>query len=294
MRITSVKGRPVTALLAGAEGVPADSAAADTAAQSREQGRRGPGGRRGGAGGGAWAFRREYRSTYRSVLGPAERVTSGNWFGTDSTKRGTADSNAVAISMEEDLAEEMGVTLGDRITWDVQGVPVYSVVTSLRAVNWARFEPNFFVVFAPGALERAPHSLATLARVPDAAARGRIQRRLAERAPNVTTVDLGEVQRALESVVDRIILAIRFMALFSLATGTVVLVGAIATSRWQRVREGTLLRTLGATRGQVLRILSVEYAALGLGGGDRRRGIGRGRRLGPLPFVFESRFTLPL
>ena len=78
--------------------------------------------------------------------------------------------------MEEDLAEEMGVTLGDRITWDVQGVPVYSVITSLRAVNWARFEPNFFVVFAPGALERAPHSLVTLARVPDAAARGRTPR----------------------------------------------------------------------------------------------------------------------
>ena len=294
MRITSVKGKPVTALLGGAEGVAADTSGPDSAAQSREQGRRGPGGRRGGDGGGAWAFRREYRSTYRSVLGPAERVTSGNWFGTDSTKRGTADSNAVAISMEEDLAEEMGVTLGDRITWDVQGVPVYSVITSLRAVNWARFEPNFFVVFAPGALERAPHSLVTLARVPDAAARGRIQRRLAEGAPNVTTVDLGEVQRALESVVDRIILAIRFMALFSLATGTVVLVGAIATSRWQRVREGTLLRTLGATRGQVLRILSVEYAALGLGAAIVAAVLAGGAGWALSRFVFESRFTLPL
>ena len=95
-------------------------------------------------------------------------------------------------------------------------------------------------------------------------------------------MDLGDVQRALESVVDRIILAIRFMALFSLATGTVVLVGAIATSRWQRVREGTLLRTLGATRGQVLRILSVEYAALGLGRGGRRRRAGRRSPDGPL------------
>jgi putative ABC transport system permease protein len=196
--------------------------------------------------------------------------------------------------MEGDLAEEMGVTLGDRITWDVQGVPVYSVITSLRAVNWARFEPNFFVVFAPGALERAPHSLVTLARVPDAAARGRIQRRLAEGAPNVTTVDLGEVQRALESVVDRIILAIRFMALFSLATGTVVLVGAIATSRWQRVREGTLLRTLGATRGQVLRILSVEYAALGLGAAIVAAVLAGGAGWALSRFVFESRFTLPL
>ena len=196
--------------------------------------------------------------------------------------------------MEADLAAEMDVTLGDRITWDVQGVAVHSVITSLRIVNWARFEPNFFVVFAPGALERAPHSLVTLARVPDAVARGRIQRRLAEGAPNVTTVDLGEVQRALESVVDRIILAIRFMALFSLATGTVVLVGAIATSRWQRVREGTLLRTLGATRGQVLRILSVEYAALGLGAATVAAVLAGGAGWALSRFVFESRFTLPL
>src|SRR5690606_32950878 len=104
----------------------------------------------------------------------------------------------------------------------------------------------------------------TLTRVVDPAARGRLQRALAERVPNVTSVDLGEVQRALEAVIGRVVAAIRFMAMFSLATGAIVLIGAIATSRWQRLREGTLLRTLGATRAQVLRILLVEYAALGL------------------------------
>ncbi len=290
MRITAVKGQLVSALLTSEGRSPADSAASDSSQQAA--GRPRGGGR--GAGGGLWALRREYRSTYRSALGPAERVTAGKWFTTDTTRRGTSDSDAVAISVEADLAAELGVTLGDRMTWDVQGVAVHSVVTSLRAVNWARFEPNFFVVFAPGAIERAPHSLVTLARVPDAQVRGRIQRRLAERAPNVTSVDLGEVQRALESVVDRIIMAIRFMALFSLATGTVVLVGAIATSRWQRVREGTLLRTLGATRSQVLRILSVEYAALGLGAALVAAILAGGAGWALAHFVFESRFTLPL
>lgn len=287
MRITAVKGQLVSSLLASEEQSPA---ARDSSQQA--EGRPRGGGR--GGGGGLWALRREYRSTYRSNLGPAERVTAGKWLTPDTAKHGTADSDAVAISVEADLAAELGVTLGDRITWDVQGVAVHSVVTSLRVVNWARFEPNFFVVFAPGALERAPHSLVTLARVPDALARGRIQRRLAERAPNVTSVDLGEVQRALESVVDRIIMAIRFMALFSLATGTVVLVGAIATSRWQRVREGTLLRTLGATRNQVLRILSVEYAALGLGAALVAAILAGGAGWALAHFVFESRFTLPL
>jgi putative ABC transport system permease protein len=172
-------------------------------------------------------------------------------------------------------------------------VLVYSRVTSLREVNWARFEPNFFVVFAPGALDKAPQSWVTLARVIDPVTRGRIQRQLAERAANVTSVDLGDVQRALESVVDRIVLAIRFMALFSLATGTIVLIGAIATSRWQRIREGTLLRTLGATRPQVLQILCVEYAALGLGSALVATALAAGAGWGLSKFVFEARFSVP-
>jgi putative ABC transport system permease protein len=313
MRITSVKGEPVTQLLAReprdedevgeAASTTADSTSAiDSTAIPRnpdstraaEAPAAGRPGRGGGGGGAGWAYRREYRSTYRADMGPAEKVTVGKWFAEGTTAKGTSDADPVEISVEADLAAELGVHLDDRIVWDVQGVAVHSIVTSLRQVNWARFEPNFFVVFAPGALERAPHSLVTLARVTDADSRGRVQRQLAERAPNVTSVDLADVQRALESVVDRIILAIRFMALFSLATGTVVLVGAIATSRWQRVREGTLLRTLGATRGQVLRILSVEYAALGLGAAIVAAALAGGAGWALSRFVFESRFTLPL
>lgn len=214
--------------------------------------------------GGLWAWRREYRSTYRDSLGTSEEVIAGRWFRDEDRGTGQSAEDPVGISVESDVATELGLELGDRVVWNVQGARIHSVVTSLREVNWARFEPNFFVIFAPGALESAPQSWVTLARVTDPAARGRIQRTLAEQAPNVTSVDLGEVQRALESVIGKVVMAIRFMALFSLATGAIVLIGAIATSRWQRIREGTLLRTLGASRSQVLRILSVEYAALGL------------------------------
>jgi len=171
---------------------------------------------------------------------------------------------------------------------------VYSRIASLREVNWARFEPNFFVVFAPGALDRAPQSFVTMVRAADPAVRGRVQRRVAERAANVTAIDLGEIRRAIESVIDRIVLAIRFMALFSLATGTIVLIGAIATSRWQRVREGTLLRTLGATRRQVLTILSVEYAALGFGASVVASALAGGAGWALARWVFDTRFVLPL
>jgi putative ABC transport system permease protein len=275
MRIRELKGQAI-----------ADLVAKDTVHRGR--------GGRGSGGPPPWALRREFRSTFRSERGTSERVTAGHWFGAGSHGSGKSAADPVEISVESDLARELGVGLGDGITWDVQGVPVYSRVTSLREVNWARFEPNFFVVFAPGALEGAPQTWVTMVRAPDATVRGRLQREVAEHAANVTAIDLGEIQHAIESVVDRIVMAIRFMALFSLITGTIVLVGAIATSRWQRVREGTLLRTLGATRRQVLVILSVEYAALGLAASMVASALAGGAGWALARWIFDARFVLPL
>src|SRR5690606_29886685 len=229
-----VKGRSVRDILARA-----NAPAVDTLMEGEDEG------------GGLWAYRREYRSSYRAELGDAESLVSGQWF-SDTTARGRERDDPVQISMELEVARELGVGLGDSLTWNVQGIRIHSVVTSLREVQWARFEPNFFVLFAPGALHDAPQTWVTLVRATDPVVRGQVQRQLAERAANIATVDLGQVQQALEAVIDKVVLAIRFMALFSLATGAIVLVGAVATSRWQRLREGTLLRTLGATRRQVL------------------------------------------
>lgn len=219
-----------------------------------------------------WAFRREYRSTYRDSLVATEQMIQGTWWtapadtsslrGTKTPKVGAAE-RPVPISVEAGLATELGITVGDRILWDVQGIEIWSQVANLREVNWARLEPNFFVVFGPGALERAPQMMATLARIEDPAERGRIQRALAESYPNVTSLDLSIVQNAIQGIVDRVAFAIRFMAAFSLLTGAVVLIGAVSTNRFQRIREAVLLKTLGATRRQVLRIIFVEYVALG-------------------------------
>lgn len=281
MRIAAVKGRPVQALL-GREG-PDGGGGADSA----NRGGGAPSGNR-------WAFRREYRSTYRAVPGPGEQVTAGRWFTAADTTSGRSSASPAAISVERDLAGQLGVGLGDLITWDVQGVTVFTRVASLREVTWARFEPNFFVVFSPGVLERAPQFLVALVRVADPTLRGTVQRRLAERAANVASVDLGDVQRALSTIIGRIVFAIRFMALFSLATGAVVLIGAIAASRLQRLREGTLLRTLGATRGQVLGILGVEYAALGLSAAVVASGLAVVAGWGLARFLFEASFRPPL
>jgi putative ABC transport system permease protein len=257
MRIASVKGRPVRGIL---------SDTSDT-----------------GAGSGSWAFRREYRSTYRDTLVASERLAAGRWWG----ERGSLPG----ISVESGLAQELAVGVGDEIVWDVQGIQIPTRVTSLREVDWARFEPNFFVVFEPGSLEGAPHTLVTLTRIEQPAARGSFQRRLAERLPNVTTLDLSVVQEALERLVDRVVLAIRFMAAFTLATGTLVLVGALATSRFQRIREGALLRTLGATRSQLFRIVLAEYFALGTMAAAVAAALSAAAAWALAKWVFEGRFS---
>jgi putative ABC transport system permease protein len=267
MRIASVKGRPVSRMLTDTTGTDGDGR------------------------GGAWALRREYRSTYRDTLVGSERLVDGAWWPAGSAR----DSGAglPRISVELELAGELGVGVGDTIEWDVQGLRLATRVASLREVEWARFEPNFFVVFEPGVLEDAPQTLVTLTRIERPEERGVFQRRLAERLPNVTTLDLTVLQQTLERLIERVVLAIRFMAFFTLATGAIVLVGALATSRFQRIREGALLRTLGATRGQLFRIVLAEYLALGLMAATVAAALAGVAAWALARWVFEGRFTLP-
>jgi putative ABC transport system permease protein len=196
--------------------------------------------------------------------------------------------------MEVDVASDLGVKVGDTLVWDVQGVPVTTRVASLRDVDWARFEPNFFAVFATGALDRAPQAYVVMTRTPDAAARGRLQRQMAERYANVTSFDVAVVQEAVERLVGRVVFAIRFMALFSLATGAVVLAGAVSTSRYQRLRESALLKTLGASRRQVIQVVLAEYVALGVLSALAALILAIGAGWALTRFLFEIPFRLPL
>jgi len=241
MRILSVKGTPVAEILE------------DTL-------RRGPKGEPLGR----WAFRREYRSTYRDSTVASEKVIAGKWWNADGRLPGSPTDSLVPISVEVSLAAELNITIGDQMVWDIQGVPLATRVANLRDVSWARFEPNFYIVFPTGALARAPQTLVTLTRVDAPEDLGRLQRDVVERYPNVTSIDVSLVQRTIERIIGTVTLAIRFMALLSLGTGLVVLIGALAISRFQRLREAVLLKTLGASRAQVLRVAFAEYLFLGL------------------------------
>jgi putative ABC transport system permease protein len=207
-----------------------------------------------------WALRREFRSTYRSEVSSTEKVLAGTWYGDKPTPAGGVPQ----VSLEIEVADAMGAELGDTITWNVQGLDVPTVVTSLREVNWQRFELNFFAVFEPVALAQAPKTYAALLNAPDDSAVASLQRDIVRRYPNVASLDLSIVKRTVAEISRRATTAIRFLAVFSLAMAVPVLFSAVSATRRDRVREGVLLKTLGATRRQITRILFSEYALLGI------------------------------
>lgn len=251
MRMSSLKGRKVDDWLRGRGRREAEEAA--------EKG----GGKQAGGGGGdgmpSWALRREYRSTYRGQLEGTERLVSGSFVG-----RVNPGEAVIPISIEEGLFKQLGLKLGDEIEWDVQGVPLRSRVTSVRAVEWRRLEPNFFIVFPEGVLEPAPKFHVAAVRTRDSDHSARVQRSVVQALPSVTAIDLALVMQTVDGIFTKVAFVIQFMALFTVFTGVIVLVSAVMTGRFQRIRETVLLRTLGASRRQLVQIQLVEYVILGV------------------------------
>jgi putative ABC transport system permease protein len=224
-------------------GVPAAKLITDTI-----NGRRRPG----------WVVRREFRSTYRDSLVASEKLTAGRF-----ARGGTKAPALPEVSVDKGVARDLRLSLGDTIVWDVQSVLVPTRVTSFREVNWTRFEPNFFVVFESRALLDAPKQFIVLADVRGDAAVAKLQRDVVTRFPNIASLDLTLIQQTVGRVLDKVTTAIRFMAALSLALGIPVLFSAVSATRRERLREGVLLKVLGATKRQVGRIMLAEYLLLG-------------------------------
>lgn len=207
----------------------------------------------------SWTLRREYRSSFRSTLSATEKLTLGTFTG-----KVAAGVEPVPLSLEQGLAREMELTLGDELEFDVQGVPLKTKVTSLREVDWRRMEPNFFLLFPEGVLEAAPNFYVAASRTVNPQQSARVQQAVVSALPNISCIDLGLVLETLDSIFSRIELVVQLMALFTVITGIVVLAGAVLGGRYQRLRETVLLRTLGASRRQLVRIQLVEYGILGV------------------------------
>ncbi len=205
-----------------------------------------------------WVLRREFRSSYRDHLNATETITAGEWHPR------VADPNGpIPLSLEVEIAKDLGVNVGDEMTLDVQGVPVRARVTSLRKVDWSRFNLNFFMIFPPGVLESAPGFTVVTTRVPTGGSSGDLQRALVQQFPNVSAIDLTLILENVRSILEKISRVISVLAGFTVLAGLPILVGTLLNGRDQRLRESILLRTLGASAKQVRTILIIEYATLG-------------------------------
>lgn len=234
------------------------------------------------SGAAAWTLTREYRSTYRSELGPTEKIVAGSWTG-----KVNPGEEPVPISVEQRLARDLGVGLGDALTFDVQGVPVQTRIASLREVEWRRLEPNFFVVFPAGAIDDAPQAHVVAVHAASAEASARLQQAVVGAFPTISAIDIALVLGTVEGILGKVEWAIRFMALFVTATGIVVLAGAMLIGRQQRIRETVLLRTMGATQSQLRGMQLVEYAVLGLLAGALGCGLAAGANEALARFIFK-------
>ena len=203
-----------------------------------------------------WAFTREYRVTYRDTLISSEKVASG---------KAPYQANGIPyISIEKGYFDRMHLKLGDTLNFNVQGAPVQTRVGGTREVEWNRVQTNFLVVFPSGVLEQAPQFHVLMTRVPDNQTSAQLQRGLVSQFPNVSAIDLGLILKTVDEILAQISFVIQFMALFSILTGLLVLASSVVISKFQRLRESVLLRTLGASRKQILSITAVEYGLLGL------------------------------
>lgn len=206
-----------------------------------------------------WILSHEFRTTYRDTMIGSEKLIEGEWI-----KRADTNDGPIPISLSDNVAEDALVSLGDTLLFNVQGKLMTTVVGSIREVDWARMQLNFSVLFPSGVLENAPQFHVLTTNAPDKKSSANLQRELVRKFPNVSIIDLRQVVTLVENILDKISWVITFMAFFSILTGIIVLIGSVRNSKYQRIRESVLLRTLGAQSRQIVKINALEYLFLGV------------------------------
>jgi putative ABC transport system permease protein len=201
---------------------------------------------------------REYTITYRDHVQPNERVVAGAFW--------SGPSAEPEVSVERELGERVRISVGDTIRFDVLGREVAARVSSIREVDWRDSRNGgFMFVFRPGVLDEAPQNFISPFKGPDdPAARGRFQHDLVEAFPNVTVIDFREILLTVEDVMAKVTLAISVVGGLVLFSGALILIGAVAMTKFQRVYEAAVFKTLGASTRTIARMLLFEYGVLGL------------------------------
>ena len=203
---------------------------------------------------------REYTITYRDHLQPNETVIDGAFWSSPVT------GEDAEVSIEKSIHERFKINVGDSVRFDVAGRPIEARVSSVREVEWEDARSGgFMFVFRPGPLDKAPQTWIGILKAPeDAAERGHFQRDLVTRFPNVSAIDVREVLSSVKTLVDNVTLAISIVGGIALVSGILILAGAVAMTKFQRVYEAAILRTLGASTRMLATMLALEYGGLGL------------------------------
>ncbi len=198
---------------------------------------------------------REFNLSFMRTLPGHNRLSQGQWFTPTDFERG-------ALSIEAGIARTLGVKIGDRLTWSVAGQTFSAPVTNVRELDWDSMQVNFFVITTPGLLAGFPASYITSFRL-EADQAGRMTD-LVRAFPNLSVIDTSAILQQALDLMDRMIAAVQLVFLFALGAGVLVLYTALLSSQGERLREAALMRTLGASRSQVVASQRTEYLAIGL------------------------------
>ncbi|HXW06677.1 MAG TPA: FtsX-like permease family protein [Vicinamibacterales bacterium] len=212
---------------------------------------------------GRGSLAREYTITYRAGLEANETITAGAIWNSEAP---LPAAGVQEVSIEQSIHERFDINVGDTMRFDVLGRSLEARVTSVRRVEWEDSRSGgFMFVFRPGALSEAPHSFIGFLRGPaDAIDRARLQHALVERYPNISAIDGRDILARIQSIVDNVMLAISIVGGVAFFGGVLILVGAVAMTKFQRVYEAAILRTLGAGTRLLTLMIAIEYCALGL------------------------------
>ena len=208
---------------------------------------------------GRGSLSREYTVTYRSSLEGNEQVSGGTWW--DSTP-----TEEVEVSIEESLQERFGIQSGDQMTFNILGRDVTALVSSIRKVDWGDFRAGgFMFVFRPGPFEELPHTYISTAHGPsDVKARAELVSGLARQFSNISVIDLREVLVTVRNVIESVTIGVTTVGVVVLLSGILILVGAVSMTKFQRIYESAILRTLGGRAKLIATILLLEYGVVGI------------------------------
>nr|WP_294973543.1 ABC transporter permease [uncultured Pseudomonas sp.] len=201
------------------------------------------------------ALQRDLGLTWSARLPAGNQIVAGQWW------QAGENNGLPGVSVEEKLAGNLGLNVGDRLSFSVAGQTREAQVRSLRSVKWDNFQPNFFMVFEPGTLTDLPVTYLTSFYLPISQERDLIE--LARAFPTVTLLPVDALLAQLRSILDQVTLAVEYVLVFVLAAGFVVLFAGLQATLDERLRQGALLRALGAERQLLVRTRRSEFALLG-------------------------------